>query len=79
MASVTDGTSNTIAYSEHLVGGGPAASKRAPRDFGSVAEVAGVVSLDPSPFYPQVVQALAACSAYAQANASTTDHVRGSQ
>ena len=78
MASVTDGSSNTIAYSEHLVGGDTAAITDVRRaSFGGVTQVAGVVSLDPRGLYPQVVQALAACSAYAQANAGTTTSAVG--
>ncbi len=74
MAGVTDGTSNTIAYSEHLVGAATAAITDVRRaSFGGVSQVAGVVSLDPRGLYPQVVQALAACAAYAQANAGTTN------
>ncbi len=73
MANVTDGSSNTIAYSEHLVGGDTASITDVRRaSFGGVTQVAGVVSLDPRGLYPQVVQALAACSTYAQANAGTT-------
>jgi len=72
VASVTDGTSNTIAYSERLVGGtGPRVSDTRRASWGGVAEVANAVSLDP--VHPQVIQALAACGAYARANASTTD------
>ena len=73
MATVTDGTSNTIAYSEHLVGADTAAITDVRRaSFGGVTQVAGVVSLDPRGLYPQVAQALAVCSTYAQANAGTT-------
>ncbi|WP_165245504.1 DUF1559 domain-containing protein [Paludisphaera soli] len=79
VASVTDGLSNTIAYSERLVGGiGPAVADPRRASFGRVSEVAGVVSLDASPLYPQVVQALAACGAYARANVGTTDRSVGS-
>ncbi len=78
MANVTDGSSNTIAYSEHLVGAGAAAITDVRRaSFGGVTQVAGVVSLDPRALYPQVVQALAACAAYAQANAGTTSSAVG--
>ncbi len=78
MANVTDGSSNTIAYSEHLVGADTAAITDVRRaSFGGVTQVAGVVSLDPTSLYPQVVQALAACSTYAQANAGTTNTAVG--
>ena len=40
--------------------------------FGGVTQVASVAAQDPWPLYPQVEQALAACSTYAQANAGTT-------
>jgi prepilin-type N-terminal cleavage/methylation domain-containing protein/prepilin-type processing-associated H-X9-DG protein len=73
MANVTDGTSNTIAYSEHLVGGDTTNITDVRRaSFGNVTQVASVVSLDPWSLFPQVVQALQACSAYAQANVGTT-------
>lgn len=79
VASVTDGTSNTIAYSEHLVGGvGPRVTDTRRASWGRVPEVAGVVSLDPTALYPQVVQALAACGTYARANAAATDTSVGS-
>jgi prepilin-type N-terminal cleavage/methylation domain-containing protein/prepilin-type processing-associated H-X9-DG protein len=77
MASVTDGTSNTIAYSEHLVGGDAAITDVRRASFGGVPQVAAVVSQDAWPLYPQVVQALAACAAYAQANAGTTSSAVG--
>ncbi|WP_240911046.1 DUF1559 domain-containing protein [Paludisphaera soli] len=78
VASVTDGTSNTIAYSERLVGGvGPRVADTRRASFGLVPEVAAAVSLDPGPLYPQVVQALAACGAYARTNAATTDRAVG--
>lgn len=73
MANVTDGSSNTIAYSEHLIGGDSTTFNDVRRvSFGGVTQVASVVSLDPWSLFPQVQQALAACSAYAQANLNTT-------
>src|SRR5262249_41858063 len=77
MANVTDGSSNTIAYSAHLVGGGASIPDGRRASFGSVSQVAGVVPLNPAGLYPQVVQALAACSTYAQANAGTTNSAVG--
>jgi prepilin-type N-terminal cleavage/methylation domain-containing protein/prepilin-type processing-associated H-X9-DG protein len=73
IANVTDGTSNTIAYSEHLVGGdAPNGNDSRRVSFGGVTQVANVVALDPGNIFPQVVQTLANCSAYAQANLSNT-------
>ncbi|WP_250846665.1 DUF1559 domain-containing protein [Aquisphaera insulae] len=77
VASVTDGTSNTIAYSEHLVGTGPTITDTRRASWGGVPEVTAVVSLDARSQYPQVSQALAACAAYARANARTTDTTVG--
>jgi prepilin-type N-terminal cleavage/methylation domain-containing protein/prepilin-type processing-associated H-X9-DG protein len=77
MAGVTDGTSNTIAYSEHLVGGDAAITDVRRASFGGVTQVAGVVSLNPASLSPQVVQALAACAAYAQANVGSTNTAVG--
>ncbi len=72
IANVTDGTSNTIAHSEHLIGGGTATVTDIRRaSFGGVTQVAGVVAQDASGLLPQVQQALAACSTYAQANLTT--------
>jgi len=69
MSSVTDGSSNTIAFSEFLVGGG-GTSITDPRrvSFEGVTQCTGVVALDPSPLFTQVVQTLASCSAFAQQN-----------
>jgi prepilin-type N-terminal cleavage/methylation domain-containing protein/prepilin-type processing-associated H-X9-DG protein len=67
MVHVTDGTSNTIAFSEHLVGGGSTRLTDARRtSFEGVTQVSGVTSLDPWPLFPQVLQALASCSVFAQ-------------
>ncbi|WP_165074039.1 DUF1559 domain-containing protein [Paludisphaera rhizosphaerae] len=78
VASVTDGTSNTIAYSERLVGGvGPMVADMRRASFGTVPEVAGAVALDASTLQPQVVQALSACATFARANVGTTDKTKG--
>jgi prepilin-type processing-associated H-X9-DG protein len=72
MANVTDGSSNTIAYSEHLIGGGTANVTDVRRaSFGGVTQVASAVALDPWSLLPQVQQALTACSTFAQANLNT--------
>ncbi|WP_250847180.1 DUF1559 domain-containing protein [Aquisphaera insulae] len=74
VASVIDGTSNTIAYSERLVGGtGPKVGDTRRASWGGVAEVADAVTLNAGSLQPQVVQALSACATYARANANTTD------
>jgi prepilin-type N-terminal cleavage/methylation domain-containing protein/prepilin-type processing-associated H-X9-DG protein len=72
MANVTDGTSNTIAYSEHLIGGGTANVTDVRRaSFGGVTQVASAVTSDAWNLSPQVQQALTACSTFAQANLTT--------
>jgi prepilin-type processing-associated H-X9-DG protein len=69
MASVTDGSSNTIAYSEHLVGGGATSFTDARRvSFEGVTQVGSVAIQDPWALYPQVVQAMSACSTFATQN-----------
>src|SRR5262249_1994320 len=70
MASVIDGSSNTIAYSEHLVGGGAATFTDSRRvSWEGVTQVAGVVSQDAWTMgIPKVTQALSACSTYASSN-----------
>jgi prepilin-type N-terminal cleavage/methylation domain-containing protein/prepilin-type processing-associated H-X9-DG protein len=70
MANVNDGTSNTIAYSEHLVGGGTATFTDPRRvSWEGVTQVAGVVSQDAWTIgVPAVMGALQACSTYASKN-----------
>ena len=69
MASVVDGSSNTIAYSEHLVGGGTTSFSDSRRvSFEGVTQVGSVAIQDPWPLYPQVVQAMSACSTFATKN-----------
>ena len=66
MASVTDGSSNTIAFGERLVGGGTTNYTNAFRtSVEGVTAVAGVVAVDPSPQFTAVVQALGVCAAAA--------------
>jgi prepilin-type N-terminal cleavage/methylation domain-containing protein/prepilin-type processing-associated H-X9-DG protein len=74
MASVTDGSSNTIAYSEHLVGGGSATSASPFRlSWEGVSQVAAVVNQDAwSVGITPVAQALQACATYASQNAGNT-------
>jgi prepilin-type N-terminal cleavage/methylation domain-containing protein/prepilin-type processing-associated H-X9-DG protein len=74
MASVTDGSSNTIAYSEHLVGGGSVTSAAPFRlSWEGVSQVAGVVNLDAwTVGITPVAQVLQACSTYASQNAGNT-------
>jgi prepilin-type N-terminal cleavage/methylation domain-containing protein/prepilin-type processing-associated H-X9-DG protein len=74
MANVTDGTSNTIAFGEHLVGGGTATSASPYRvSWEGVTQVAGVVSQDAwSVGITSVSQVLQACSTYASQNVGNT-------
>jgi prepilin-type N-terminal cleavage/methylation domain-containing protein/prepilin-type processing-associated H-X9-DG protein len=67
MASVTDGTSNTIAYSEHLVGGGTGSFSDPYRvSWEGVTQVGAVVIQDAwTVGIPAVSQALQACGAAA--------------
>jgi prepilin-type N-terminal cleavage/methylation domain-containing protein/prepilin-type processing-associated H-X9-DG protein len=67
IAGVTDGTSNTIAYSEHLVGGGTASFTDPYRvSWEGVSQVAAVVSKDAWLVgIPAVAQALQACASAA--------------
>jgi prepilin-type processing-associated H-X9-DG protein len=63
---VTDGTSNTIAFSEHLVGGGAAQATEMRRtSFEGVTAVGNVAALDPWTLFSQVQSALAGCSTFA--------------
>jgi prepilin-type N-terminal cleavage/methylation domain-containing protein/prepilin-type processing-associated H-X9-DG protein len=74
MASVTDGSSNTIAFSEHLVGGGTSTFTDPRRvSWGGVPQVAGVAAQDAWTIgVPAVASALAACSTYASQNMANT-------
>jgi prepilin-type N-terminal cleavage/methylation domain-containing protein/prepilin-type processing-associated H-X9-DG protein len=74
MASVTDGSSNTIAYSEHLVGGGSMTSAAPFRvSWEGVSQVAAVVNQDAWTIgITPVAQVLQACSTYASQNAGNT-------
>jgi prepilin-type N-terminal cleavage/methylation domain-containing protein/prepilin-type processing-associated H-X9-DG protein len=67
MASVTDGTSNTIAYSEHLVGGGTGSFSDPYRvSWEGVPQVAAVVIQDAwTVGIPAVSQVLQACASAA--------------
>ena len=69
IASVTDGTSNTIAYSEHLVGGGTT-NYNDPRrlSLGGVSALSGIEpTYDASTVSKQVISGLGACAAAATA------------
>jgi prepilin-type N-terminal cleavage/methylation domain-containing protein/prepilin-type processing-associated H-X9-DG protein len=67
MANVTDGSSHTIAYSEHLVGGGTTNFTDSRRtSFEGITQVGAVAALDAWPLSTQVVQAMMSCSAFAQ-------------
>jgi prepilin-type N-terminal cleavage/methylation domain-containing protein/prepilin-type processing-associated H-X9-DG protein len=67
IANVLDGTSNTIAFSEHLVGGGATNYTDARRTaFEGITQVSGVVGQDASPLFTQVLSVLANCSTFAQ-------------
>jgi prepilin-type N-terminal cleavage/methylation domain-containing protein/prepilin-type processing-associated H-X9-DG protein len=71
MTSVIDGSSNTIAYSEHLVGGGTTTFSDSRRvSFEGVPQVDSVATSDAWNLLPQVQQALASCSTFAQQNMS---------
>ena len=74
MASVNDGSSNTVAFSEHLVGGGTSTFTDSRRvAWGGVAQVAGVAAPDAwTVGVPTVATALAACSTYASQNMANT-------
>jgi prepilin-type N-terminal cleavage/methylation domain-containing protein/prepilin-type processing-associated H-X9-DG protein len=73
MASVLDGSSNTIAFSEHLVGGGIATATDPRRfSFEGVTQVASVVAQDPGAILPQVLQALSSCSTFAAQNLNSS-------
>jgi prepilin-type N-terminal cleavage/methylation domain-containing protein/prepilin-type processing-associated H-X9-DG protein len=72
MASVTDGSSNTIAYGEHLVGGGAATASAFRVSWEGVAQEANVVTPDAWTIgVPVVSQALQACNTYATQNLAT--------
>jgi prepilin-type processing-associated H-X9-DG protein len=69
MASVTDGSSNTIAFSEFLVGGG-ASTFTDPRraSFEGISQMQAVTAQDAWTIASKVGPALAACSTFAQQN-----------
>jgi prepilin-type processing-associated H-X9-DG protein len=69
MTSVTDGSSNTIAYSEHLVGGGTTSFTDPRRvSFEGVSQIGAVVTMDAWTLAAQVQQAMASCSTFAAQN-----------
>jgi prepilin-type N-terminal cleavage/methylation domain-containing protein/prepilin-type processing-associated H-X9-DG protein len=74
MASVTDGSSNTIAYSEHLVGGGTGSFTDPYRvSWGGVSQAGAVVKQDAwAVGVPVVAQALRACARFASQNIGNT-------
>jgi prepilin-type N-terminal cleavage/methylation domain-containing protein/prepilin-type processing-associated H-X9-DG protein len=72
MSSVTDGTSNTIAFGEHLVGGGSTTSDIRRLSFEGATQVGTVAAQDPWPMFPQVLQALQGCSTFAQQSLSSS-------
>jgi prepilin-type N-terminal cleavage/methylation domain-containing protein/prepilin-type processing-associated H-X9-DG protein len=76
LASVTDGSSNTIAFAEHLVGGGTTSVTDVRRlSVEGVTQVMGVVGLDPRALFPQVSAALVSCSLSAQQIMATKTNV----
>jgi prepilin-type N-terminal cleavage/methylation domain-containing protein/prepilin-type processing-associated H-X9-DG protein len=69
MANVTDGSSNTIAFSEFLIGGGGSTLTDPRRaSFEGISQMQTVTALDAWTIASKVGPALAACSVFAQQN-----------